>query len=295
MDYLYPVIEDPVPGFSDRKGELIRSERTRQWQQGTARYEELTLTSSSGLVVMITVRRPQHTSGKLPLALLLGGYRTGRHSVELLTDSSPVIVASLSYPYSGDLRTQSVPFLWNIPAMQQALLDITPAVLLTLDYLLTQADVDAKQVEVVGVSLGAFFVAIPGALDTRFTRVWFVQGAGDPQALFDDRLKKKIASPWQRDKVAWLIALLTNMHHLAPEHWVGRISPRPIIAINSRADVAFPPHSVSVLHAAFGEPCEIIWLEGEHVLPSRQDVVKQLSELVIYRIAPAPDQVEKIN
>ncbi len=290
--YLYPVIRDPEPGFWLRKGELRTSKPTRQWQQGTEHYEELTLTSSSGLVVEITVRRPQQVSGPLPLLVLLGGYGTGRHAAELLTESYPVIVASLSYPYDGDRHMDGVDLLLNIPPMQQALLDITPAVLLTLDYLLTQPNVDATQVELVGVSLGALFVAIPGAIDTRFTRVWLVQGAGDPHAVFDDRLKKDIASPWWRDKVAGLIALLGNVHHLAPEHWVGRIAPRPVVAINSRGDVAFPPRSVAVLHAAMSEPREIIWLEGEHVRPSRQNVVQQLSELVISRIAHTPMLVD---
>lgn len=275
--YLYPVILDPERGFWQRKGELISNTQTRRWQQGAESYEEITLTSSSGLVVEITVRRPQRISGPLPLMILLGGYGTGRHAAELVSESYPLVMASLSYPYGGDRRMEGVALLCNVPHMQQALLDITPAVLLTLDYLLIRADVDAKQVELVGVSLGAFFAAMPGAIDKRFTRVWFMQGAGDPQTLFDYRLEKDIASPWWRDKVA-------NVHHLAPEHWVGRIAPRPVVVVNSRGDVAFPLRSVTALHTALGEPHEIIWLEGEHVRPSRHGVVQQLSELIISRI-----------
>jgi hypothetical protein len=290
--YLYPVIADPEPGFWQRKGELITSDVTRQWQHGAERYEEITLTSNSGLVVAITVRRPQQGSDRLPLMILLGGYGTGRHAAELLTESYPLVVASLSYPYGGDRNMQGVQLLRNIPHIQQAQLDITPAVLLTLDYLLTRPDVDAKHVELVGVSLGAFFVAMPGAVDTRFTRVWFMQGAADPQTIFNNRLEKDITSAWWRDKVAGLIALLLNVHHVAPEHWVGRIAPRPVVAVNSRGDQAFPLHSVTALHAAFGEPHEIIWIEGEHVRPSLPDVVQQLSELVIRRIAQPPVRSE---
>jgi hypothetical protein len=290
--YLYPVIPDPESGFWQRKGELIRSEVTRQWQQGTEGYEELSLMSDSGLVVEISVRRPRQTNGPLPLMILLGGYGSGRHAVEILTESYPVIVAGVSYRYGGNLHMQGVDLLRNIRHIQQAQLDITPAILLALDYLLTRKDVDAKHVELVGVSLGAFFVAIPGAIDTRFTRVWFIQGAGDPRGLFEQRLEKRIASAWWRAKVAGLVALLLNEHHLAPELWVGRIAPRPVVAVNSRGDVAFTPHSVAVLHAAFGEPHEIIWIEGEHVRPTRHDVVQQLSEVVISRIASPPGQVK---
>jgi len=282
--YLYPVLSDPEPGFLARKGKISNIQATREWQQFGDRFQELTLTSDTGLQVEVSIRRSAHHSTPRPLVIILGGYGTGRHATELITTPQDVVIASLSYPYAGDRRMSGIGLLENIPHIQQAMLDITPAILLTLDYLLEQNYVDDRRVELAGVSLGAFFVAIPGALDKRIRRVWFVQGAGDPQSIFAYRLQKRIDSPWMRDQVAALIALVGNVHYLTPEHWVGRIAPRQVVAINSRQDTSFPAASVKALHDALQAPREIIWLEGEHVMPSRQNVVKQLTDLVLSRV-----------
>ena len=282
--YLYPVLQDPEPGFLLRKGELLGAQTTREWQQFENQFQELTLTSDSGLAVEVSIRRPIVMSSPRPLVLILGGYGTGRHATELIDTPQDAVIASLSYPYAGDRDMDGFGLMKNIPHIQQAMLDITPATLLTLDYLLQQDYVDKNQVELAGVSLGAFFIAIPGALDQRVQRVWFVQGAGDPQTLFAYRLQRSIESEWWRDQVASLIALLGNVHHLTPERWVGRISPRHVVAINSRQDVTFPSATVKVLHDAIKEPREIIWLEGEHIRPSRHSVVKQLTDVVLTHV-----------
>lgn len=282
--YLYPVLPDPEPGFLARKGNIANIQTTREWQQFNNHFQELTLTSDSGLQVQISVRRPSPHSAPRPLVMILGGYGTGRHATELINTPQDVVIASLSYPYAGDKRMSGIGLLENIPHIQQAMLDITPAILLSLDYLLQQDYVDQRQVELAGVSLGAFFVAIPAALDQRIRRVWFVQGAGDPETIFDYRMMHRIESPWWRHQVAALIALIGNVHHLTPERWVSRIPPRQVVAINSRQDTTFPVSSVQALHDAIQMPCEIIWLEGEHVMPSRQNVVKQLTDIVLARV-----------
>jgi len=282
--YLYPVIPDPEPDFLPRKGQLIDSRMTREFVRHNAVFQDYTLTSDSGLSVEVNIRRPRNFTKPRPLVIILGGYGTGRRATELVDSEQDAVIVSLNYPYEGDRRMEGISLLFNIPHVQQALFDIAPATMLTLDYLLQQPYVDHQQVELAGVSLGAFVAAIPGAMDTRVTRVWLVQGAGDPKALFAYRLEKSIGSPWWRDKVAGLIALIGNVHHLTPERWVGRISPRPVIAVNSRQDVTFPPGTVKALHDAIKEPREIIWIEGEHVRPSRHNVVRQLTDIVLSRV-----------
>lgn len=282
--FIFPVLSDPEPDFLPRKGNLIDTRVTREFVRYNAVFQDVTLVSDSGLQVEINVRRPQHGAGPWPVVVLLGGYGTGRTATELIDSEQDVVIVSLNYPYGGDRRRSGIPLLMNIPHVQQGELDVTPATMLTLDYLLQQPYVDAKRVELAGVSLGAFFVAIPGAIDTRFTRVWVVQGAGDPEALFAYRLEREIDSAWWRDKVAALIALIGNVHHLAPERWVGRISPRPVVVVNSRQDVTFPSATVKALHDAVREPREIIWIEGEHVKPSRHNVVRQLTDVMLARV-----------
>lgn len=282
--YVYPVLRDPLPEFMPRKGELVESRPGRVWQLEGARIEEITLVSSSGLQVEISIRRPARVDSPLPGVVLLGGLRTGRDAATLLPASSPAVIVALSYPCTGDLDMKGFGLLRNIPHVQQCLRDVTPALMLTLDYLLQQPYSDPRQVELVGVSLGAFLVPIAGAVDARISRVWLVQGAGDPTSLYADRMRNAVQWDWWRDTLAGALALVTDVQHLSPERWVGRISPRPVIVINSRQDSAFPPANVQTLHEALREPYEIIWLEGEHVRPSRQNVVRQLSDIVLTRI-----------
>lgn len=288
--YIYPVLSDPEPDFLPRKGELRESRVTRTWEQAGDRFEEVTLISTSGLQVEISIRRPLGAEAPLPVVVLLGGFRTGRNAGALLPGHYPAVIASLSYPYAGDRGMHGTGLLRNIPPLQQALRDTTPAVLLSLDYLLQQADADAAQVELVGVSLGAFLAPPAGALDERISRVWLVQGAGDPGSLYAHQLRDRVQGEWWREMLAGVMALLSDVHHLAPEHWVGRIAPRPVVAINSRQDAAFPPANVQVLHRALGEPHEIIWLEeGGHVRPDEAAIIRQLSEIVLRRISAGPD------
>ena len=282
--FVYPVLFDPEPDFIQTKGQLISVQTTREWQRDDARFSELTLQSNSGLQVEISIRRPLDAKQPLPLVLLLGGYGTGRHATELIKQPYNIIIASLNYPYKGDRRMQGIGLLKNIRHIQTAMRDITPAILLTLDYLLQQDDIDKQHVEMVGVSLVAFFAAIPAAMDERIHRLWLVQGAGNPRAIFDYRLKAGIESPWMRRQVAGLISLLGNVHHLTPERWVSRIPPRQVIVINSHSDPTYPPQAVSDLHEALRQPYKIIWQDGGHVKPSAAGIVKQLSDIVLSEI-----------
>ena len=114
----------------------------------------------------------------------------------------------------------------------------------------------------VGVSLGAFLVATPGALDERFRRVWLVQGAGEPADVFAHKFHQSGHSRWFGRLLANTMAALIYSHYLKPERWVGRIAPRPVIVINTRHDETFPASSVAALHKALKMPSEVIWAEG---------------------------------
>lgn len=281
----WPVRGDPSERFMDRRGEIERVQVTRQWQADGSRYQHLTLTSSSGLQVAMTVRRPQTDNGERPLMLLLGGAGTGRQAAELVQDTGDMVVAAISYPYQGPEDLTGWEILWHFDEIQRAILDTTPALLLALDYLARQAYVDPARMELVGVSLGAFFAGTAGALEERFRRVWLVQGAGDPRAVYEYRLREQIDFEPARVLVARLLGMLTASDDLKPERWVGKLSPRPVVVISSRGDSAYPLASVVALHAALREPYELEWLAGKHVTPGRSRILKQLNERVVQRIA----------
>ena len=287
---LVPVIPDPTLHYSDRKGQLVKVQQTAQWQDQGSIYTELTLTASSGLRVELTTRIPATLSSPRPLVLLLGGRRTGRDAVKLITDTRGVALAAISYPYTGDPNARGMAIVTDLYSIQQAIKDTAPALMLAVDYLVTQPHVDPRRIELAGVSLGAFFVSVPGALDSRFRRVWLIHGSGEPSKVLGKGTERYISSAPLCYVSGKLLGWMTLSHHLAPEQWVGRISPRPVVIINARQDPSFPASSITALHNAANEPHEIIWTEGEHIMPSRTEIVATISTLVLERVSR--DQIE---
>lgn len=279
-----PDLSDPSDEFYQRKGSLQSVEIEREWQQGDSILRHITLQSDSGLKVKMTTRFPRESTAQgHPLVLILGGKRTGRDAVHLVSQQLPIALAALSYPDLDNWVVEGVK-RYDVRQYQQTERDTAPAVLLALDYLLAQPSVDKQQVELVGVSLGAFFVSMPAALDERITRTWLVHGAGEPEKVIAHRLKGRIESDVLRSFVAWVSARLLAVESFRPENWLSRISPRKLVFINARDDEQLPLSSVEALHRSASQPYEVIWTEGQHIDTGSDEVVQKLVNLVMQRV-----------
>ncbi len=279
------LVRDPAPHFAARYAPIVQVEESAPRLEDGHRVHDVRLTSASGLVVELTVKRPDDASAApRPVALLLGGHRTGRDAAALIADTRGTVVASLSYPFHGNDRVKGVAVLGEAPAIRGALLDTPPAIRLALDYLLEQPWADAARVEGIGVSLGAPFMTIAGALDERIGRVWSIHGAGDPYGLLNANLERYVATRPARAAVAGFAHVAINGPGLAPERWVSDIAPRPFIMINASDDARIPRASVHTLYDAAEDPRELIWMTGGHVGPRRADIVQQLVDMVFARM-----------
>jgi hypothetical protein len=287
-----PALPDPVPGFAARKGHLVSAEELGRTLAGHDLIVEMRLRSSSGLTVELGVRMVREPQRPQALVVLLAGLRTGARAVRFMEAPAGIAVAALAYPFPREPRAEGLGYLTWLPTVQRALLDSAPAVMLAMDYLAQQPYVDNTRVELVGGSLGAFLVSVPGALDPRFRRVWLIHGAGDPRGVFAHVLKPYIAFGPLRELTAHLLAVITASHHLQPERWVGRIAPRPVIVVNARGDESLPAASVAALHQALPGNSEIIWTEGPHVRPGRKTVVEGLVALVAERVGAETERPE---
>ena len=278
----------PEPYFAARHGELAAVRTEGSEGVGTARLTEYRLTSTSGLEVEISILRPQQVSSRLPAILLLGGHRTGRDAARLVPSEIGVIVAAISYPYDGPAKLRGMEVLTALPGIRRALLDTPPALGLAVDFLLSDPAVDPARVELAGISLGAPLVCAAGAVDARVSRVWAIHGGGALGRLLDHNLAREVESPWLRKPLAvfgsWLLS------PLEPETFVPRISPRPVVLVNARQDERIPRSSVEALYRAARDPKELIWLEGGHVGPRKEETVSRLVELVLSRMAEAPTE-----
>ncbi|MEA3246906.1 MAG: hypothetical protein U9Q74_12190, partial [Gemmatimonadota bacterium] len=183
-----------------------------------------------------------------------GGATNGKEAASLVGDPQGLLVASLSYPVYGNDRATGLAVIPEVPAFRRAIWDTPPAVTLALDYLLARPDVDTTRVELCGASFGVPFAAVVGARDPRVTRVWLVQGGADPRAMIEAGLHEEIPFAPARALVASLANVLASGPRFDPARWVGRISPRPVVMINTEQDERIPRASAEQLHAAARDP-----------------------------------------
>ncbi|HUG98652.1 MAG TPA: alpha/beta hydrolase family protein [Gammaproteobacteria bacterium] len=272
--------------FVERRGVLVAAETAAAVHEpGGFTSQAVRLRSDSGLRLEARVLRPEGQHDPLPIIVLLAGHRTGQDAVDLIGHPGDIATVAIDYPYHGstDVRS-SASFFRSIRDIQRALLDTPPAASLVLDWLETEPWADTGRVELVGVSFGAPFVAVAGALDERFRRVWFIHGGAGNRGWIEHNLGERIPQGWLRPLVASLVHLLVYGNSFDTEDWVARIAPRPVVIIGARDDEQLPEYKVEKLYAAAREPKELLWTEGGHVDPRRADLVRALLEIVRERV-----------
>lgn len=264
------LLRDPEPAFDARRGTLVAVDTAATVPDSTAREQVVTLQSSTGLTVRLAVRTP-HERGdtttadaralarvvvKRPLFIVLGGHQRGMRAGALVGDPRGTIFASLEYPYEGDHKAKGLAVVAQVPAIRRAFYDTPPAISLALDYLLARPDVDPARVELVGASFGAPFATIAAARDSRVSRRWIAHGGGRPFAMIEHGLRRDI--PWAplRWPVAGLATLLASGPRFAPERWISRVAPRPVVMLSATDDERIPRESVDALWDAMQAPRE---------------------------------------
>jgi dienelactone hydrolase len=277
------LLRDPLPHFRARRSTLATIREGAVTSDRGYELQQVRLTAASGLALDLTVRRAPDDTGRLPVVVILGGHHTGREAVRMLGDSRGTLVAALSYPFAGDPRPDAATFLREIPAIRAAFLDTPPAIMLALDYLLRRPDADSSRVEAVGVSLGAPFVCIAGALDPRYTRVWVLHGSGGSYAPLEMNMRRTIRSTPVRMAAAAIANVIIDGPRLAPERWVARIAPRPFVMVSAAGDERMPREAVERLYRAAREPKELIWMSGAHIHADTV-TIRRLADIVLARV-----------
>ncbi len=285
------LLRDPTPTFDARRSTLARAEVGPVTSDGVTSEQDVRIVASSGLSFEVAIRRPaapEAVVARRQLFVVLGGHERGKGAAQLIGDTRGAIFASLEYPFDGNHRATGLAVLGEVPAIRRALYDTPPAVSLALDYLLARPDVDSTRVELVGASFGAPFATIAAARDHRVSRLWLAHGGGDTYALIARGLEREITNAPLRAGVAHLGNLLASGPRFTPEKWVGQVAPRPLVMLNAEEDEKIPRRSVDLLYAAAGEPKELVWLPGKHMMGSRPEVIEQLIAAVQARAATAP-------
>ena len=293
---LTAITGDPTRRILLRRSQIEWSRETSDEKDSGYRTVTATIRAASGLEFDMTLRWPEHTAdaqrgtepdrhGARPLVLILGGQKSGRAAAALIRDTKGAIVAALSYPYHVAPWPTGPAILFGLHKIHAALLDTPAAIMLALDYIHRRGDLKSSSVDLVGVSLGVPFVCVAAALDSRFSRVWSIHGAGEPFKLLEHNLRVRFDWAPVRKVMTAIAHVVASGRALAPERWVARISPRPFVMINAVDDARIPRSAALTLFQSAREPKELHWMEGGHVAVDREDVIVRLCEMIFRRVS----------
>ncbi|MGH8221343.1 MAG: alpha/beta hydrolase family protein, partial [Woeseiaceae bacterium] len=284
--HLYRVHDDY---FIEHSGTLVQKHVVdASIRSDGTRIIDVDLRSNSGLTVSMRVLLPpEAATQQVALLLMLGGHRTGKGAVDLIDEPRGIAYAAIDYPYSGRHRLAGFrQVVAAIPGIQSAFLDTPPALMLALDWLLRQPWADPGRAELVGASLGVPFAAVAGALDQRFTRIWLVHGAADNYLWVMHAVGHGIDNELLRGLAARMALLLVYGNSFRTDEWIREIPPRRLGIIAARDDERVPEAAIAAfVHAAESEHVQLIWTEGRHVDPGRDDELGQLIDIVVGEVA----------
>jgi dienelactone hydrolase len=202
--------------------------------------------SSRGDRVAARLLLPPAGDGPVPVILLQHGAGGSKEAEYMDVACAPWLragaaIASIDFPLHGERAESKLGELLLAPGgrrqdlaiefARQAVHDLRR----TVDALERIPALDADRLAYAGFSLGTILGAVFCAHDPRPRAAALAIGGGG-------------FGPPEVD----------------PALHVGRIAPRPVLFVNTRADQTVPRPAAEALHAAANEPKEIAWFEGTH-------------------------------
>jgi pimeloyl-ACP methyl ester carboxylesterase len=151
-----------------------------------------------------------------------------------------------------------------------------------LTYMQSKPYVDKDRVFLVGHSMGAWASIITTAQDKRVRAAIAISG-GAMTSMTSDRQKNYLGSLINQGflKGISLEEALNDWarigKELAPQDWVGEISPRPLLLIGGEKDAAVSPDSVKAVFEKAKEPKTIIIVnDADHVFTKKRKELVQV-------------------
>lgn len=245
----------------------------------------LRLVSDTGLDVVIRVIRPAPaTTRPLRTLLIIGGHRTGSRAVELADRPACCNIVAIDYPMDAELESDTLAsMLSSVTSVRRAALDTVPAISLAVTWLEQQEWVDKQRIELVGASLGVPFATTAAAIDARIDKLWLIHGAADNYAWIRYNVGLRGTGPLLQPVYARLIYWLLYADNFDTGERIGSIAPRPVVIIGARNDERTPAGQTDLLFALAAEPKELLWTDGAHIEPDRNEIVNRLLSLLQVR------------
>ncbi len=153
---------------------------------------------------------------------------------------------ALDLPFHGERVSASGGIPKNPLVLVGAWRSATSEARAAVDWLVTQPEVDAGRLGVLGYSLGGFLALMTAADEPRLRAV-VLAAAGD--------------LPDQTPYASMVRSLVD------PPRAVRKLDGRPLLLVNGRRDTTTRPVQAERLFAAASEPKELVWYDGGHWPP----------------------------
>lgn len=213
-------------------------------------------------------RRPLALDPDYRIVLTYAGAKTGKKILELIPERPDVVLLSMQYPYESP-ETFMEHLRWPLSVRQTAFRSVAGG-MLAVDFLQKEEALDLDRLAIVGVSVGAPFATIHGALDERVPTVVLIHGGGNLPGQVLAAAKRR----WLAHTAAAVTAIFFDSFE--PLHYVDRIAPRKLIMIADRHDRLLPVANVEQLFAAAREPKQIFWTDSGHVRSNATDLIADI-------------------
>lgn len=274
-------VDDELQSYRTLRGRLTRVATADADPRGRYIAEHVRLESNTGLVATGTVYHPTRETQCLPAVLLQDGREENSGVIERLpSDFGNVVVLSLDYPAELPYAIRFPEVMRHTATLQRAARRIPAIFSLGAAYLESRNDVDSTRIALAATSFAVPFAAIAAAMDTRFRNVALIYGAGDMPRVLAANLPD-VPAPL-RPAAARLAT--QPFSAFAPERFIGRIAPRPVVMINGVDDPQMPVAAVHRLYDAAHAPKSLLWLRTGHLMPTDSSLIRLLLDSAFARL-----------
>lgn len=257
------------------------ADTTRVGTRGRYTHFRVRLRGADGLTATGQLLQPP-TPSPSAAVLLQDGRELNSDALRYLPfDFGDVVVLSLDYPEELPYTISVSDLILRGDDLRRAASRIPRMFSLGAEYLVSRTDVDTTRLVLVATSFAVPFATQTGALDTRFVNVGLIYGAGRMEDVLAANLTLRPA--FLRQPAAWLA--MRPFREFAPEQYIGRIAPRPVVMVNGIDDPQMPRAAVEALYDAAREPKELIWLRTGHLMPDDSTLIRTLVDTALARLS----------
>lgn len=241
----------------------------------THRVYDLSLSCSAGFRTEGRLHLPRR-AGPYRALLLLGGLGTGKKAAALVPESyyeRGFAVLALEWHLDG------VPKPW--PGMSdldyvryhRVIVDTVFDLKRAAHWLSRHEEIVSDQVACVAVSLGAFAAPAAAAASPDIDAMVIAYGSGSFRKLAERNVSVK--NPWFKALLVRGASFLLTP--LEPTRFIAALAPRPLYMVASSSDRTIPREAVQEVFDAASEPKTLCWVDGEHLHPSKSEVITELA------------------